>query len=187
MLNVTDGRKVPLPGSSPQGIVDSQGYPLLYGADRPKKLIAARSSGALYPANWSRTLRNRMSTYPDATTIRTWAHMFLLSNEKDAQSILLQHVLGSAAGDNHTALLVKAYLAYFDNIVEALEGAVPADSRQRQLWSTPTSCPAGRRGCYIHRRRLSMRSVAHLTTKGSGRTAPSISPPFLPQKLQTRR
>ncbi|KAI7457509.1 hypothetical protein KC357_g9320, partial [Hortaea werneckii] len=52
--------------------------------------------------------------------------MFQLSSEKDAQAILLQRVMGSRVGDNHIALLFKAYLAYFDSIVGALEGVKPS-------------------------------------------------------------
>jgi hypothetical protein len=128
-LIITDGRNLPLPGIPAEGIVDSKGYPLFYSSDTPKRIIKARSSGALYPANVSRSLGSRMATFPDPNTVRTWAHMFQLNSEKDAQAILLQRVLGSGAGDNHIALLFKGYMAYLDSIAGALEGVVPSRNR----------------------------------------------------------
>jgi len=128
-LTVTDGRKLPLPGLPSEGLPDSTGYPLFYSSETPKKIIGTRSSGALFPANVSRALSSRMATFPDPNTVRTWAHMFQLTNEKDAQAILLQRVLGSSAGDNHIALLFKAYLAYFDSIAGALDGVVPSRNK----------------------------------------------------------
>ena len=125
-LVVTDSRKITLPGLPLKGITDSKGYPLLYDLELPRKILKARSSGALYPANLSRALASKMTTVPDNHMTRTWAHMFLLTNEKDAQSIIMQRVMGSGAGDNHIALLLKAYLAYFDSIVGALDGVIPA-------------------------------------------------------------
>ena len=125
-LAITDSRKITLPALPMQGISDSKGYPLLYSSEQPRMVLRARSSGALYPANLSRAIASKMTTLPDGHITRTWAHMFLLANEKDAQMIILQRVMGAGAGDNHIALLLKAYLAYFDSIAGALEGVVPA-------------------------------------------------------------
>lgn len=127
-LVVTDGRKMTLPALPPEGIPDSKGYPLLYRSDAPLKVLRARSSAALYLVTLSRALANRMTTFPDTHLLRTWTHMFQLSNEKEAQTILMQRVIGVGAGDNHIALLLKAYLSYFDSIAGALDGVVPARS-----------------------------------------------------------
>jgi hypothetical protein len=52
--------------------------------------------------------------------------MFQLIDDKEVQAILLQRVIGSSAGDNHIALLLKAYLSFFDSIAGALEDVVAA-------------------------------------------------------------
>lgn len=122
VLSVSDGDRMPIPGIPPEGLLDSTGYPLLYKISERKFEVKARSSGAMFPANLSRTLSMRSGPYPDQNTIRAWTHMFQLSNERDAQYILLNRVMAAPAGDNHIALLVKAYLSYFDSVAAALDG-----------------------------------------------------------------
>lgn len=129
-LVVTDGRGIALPGLPVEGIYDSQGYPLLYTPELSKYPVRARSSAAMYPLNISRGLAMKLGTYPDQATLRAWSHMFQLDDEKTAQSILLGRVLGASAGDNHIALLLKAYLLYFDSAAGALEGVTMARNPQ---------------------------------------------------------
>ncbi|KAJ4142260.1 uncharacterized protein LMH87_007722 [Akanthomyces muscarius] len=128
-LVVTDRRGVALPGLPVEGIPDSQGYPLLYEIS-PKRIIRARSSGAMYPVSISRGLATKLGTYPDPGMLRAWSHMFQLDDDKSAQSILLGRVLGASAGDNHIALLLKAYFLYFDSVAGALKGVTMARNPQ---------------------------------------------------------
>lgn len=121
-LEVTDGRRMPLPGTTGQNVVDALGYPLFYDVTRVRPVVPVRSSGAIFPVAVSRGVHNRLNLWPDLPTIRAWSHMFQLSNDADAIAIVTQRIKADALGDNHVALLVKAYLAYLDSIAATLDG-----------------------------------------------------------------
>lgn len=120
-LHISDGENITIPGVT-KGIPDCNGYPLFYSSDSARRHIRSSGRFALYPLRLNQYALSRSTPYPDKNVIKNWAHMLGLSTDKDAEAILANKIVSAPSGDNHIALLVKAYLFYFDSVAGALDG-----------------------------------------------------------------
>ncbi|KAJ4159593.1 uncharacterized protein LMH87_007534 [Akanthomyces muscarius] len=114
-LAINDGRNCPLLWQGSRSVADVPGYPLFY-APIDSKQVKAHPSAALYSFKRSAASANADTPGPARKPGK--------ANTKYAVAEQACVNRSSSTGDNHIALFVKAYLAYFDAIAAALDGTI---------------------------------------------------------------
>ncbi|KAJ4142262.1 uncharacterized protein LMH87_007723 [Akanthomyces muscarius] len=114
-LAISDGRNCPLPWQGSRSVPDVPGYPLFY-TPIDSKQVKPRPSAALFSFKRSAARANADTPGPTRKSGK--------ANTKYAVAEQACVNRSSSTGDNHIALFVKAYLAYFDAIAAALDGTI---------------------------------------------------------------
>ncbi|QKK35396.1 cap-pol fusion protein [Erysiphe necator associated mycovirus 2] len=126
---INDGDGLPLEDTELAIISDKASYPLMYDDNFSRSglspEIRGRPSIATYPSRVNPGSINKITSLYDPTVVRAFQNAFQLKNEADAVWIIQNRAKSAEYGDNHLAVLVRAFSYLFDSYYALAEGVVP--------------------------------------------------------------